>query len=136
METCLVDSSIWVSYFSSRDVRHGEAVKIMGEIIQSKCIITLPMIIYIEVINALQKLQFTTEELVKVESELKSTVGIQYVVPQYHFWIKIVRGCVPFTSLKALDLIILSFALEYKVDRFYTFDKQLREIYENFKQEN
>ena len=37
------------------------------------------------------------------------------------------------SKLKTLDLIILAYAVEYKVDKLYSFDKKLRKAHYQFK---
>lgn len=128
MEKILLDSSVWVSLFA-RDVNYQKAMDIMVDLLSLKIIIVVPIVVYIEVINTLKRLKFDKKYLKSVMEDFCKNKDIEIVYPNKQFWHKKVRIDTDRIQLKTLDLLILSFALESRVDRFYSFDRRLAKAY-------
>lgn len=129
MQKVLIDSSTWVSYFAI-DCNNEEAKKLFTFLFSQKnSRIAVPEIIYLEVINSLIKLQLPKKEILAFKNLVKKRPKIQLVKTDKKIYRKAAKLAKK-VRLKTLDLLILTTALQLKVNKFYTFDKKLKKAYQ------
>jgi predicted nucleic acid-binding protein len=124
MKTVLLDSSVWMSLLID-DTHTKRAAKLLRKVKKSKSIIYVPIIVYAEVINAIIKVNPHPQMIAYAKQLLLSRKLTKILIPGKNFWIKKFEKYSQKVKLKAFDMLILSFAFEYKADRFYTFDTKL-----------
>lgn len=129
MQKIFIDSSTWVS-FLARDRNIEPAEKIFHQLFRKKDQrkIIVPRLVYLEVINSMYKLNVTMERVETFKNFFKNRKKIQLVKTREKIYIK-AEVYAPKVWLKTLDLLILTEALENKVDKFISFDKKLRKAY-------
>lgn len=88
----------------------------------------MPRLVYLEVINSMIKLNVTEDRIETFKDFFKNRKKIQLVKTREKIYIK-AEECARKVRLKTLDLLILTEALENKVDKFISFDKKLRKAY-------
>lgn len=125
----MIDSSTWVSYLAI-DCNSEEAKRLFSRLLRKKegKKIAVPKIIYLEVINTLNRLGLGKEEIKIFKNMLKLTPKIHLVKTDEKIYLKAEKLSKK-VRLKTLDLLILAYALEEKVKQFYTFDKKLKKAY-------
>ena len=129
MQTALLDSSVWIPLFTN-DFYSEEAFKIVVELSKYTTKVLLPAIVYAEVINCLKRFKVQRGKIDKIKKFFHENKNIQIVYPHKDFWLKKVEKYAEKVRLKTLDLLILIFALELKVDKFYSFDGRLNKAYD------
>lgn len=127
MKKVLVDSSVWVSLFA-RDTNYPLALKIFRDIKNDGDIILLLPLIYIEVINALKRLNMEKSYIAEAKHFITSFSKIHICHTTTSFWFNEVVTMIDHVDLKASDLIILVHALKYGA-LLHSFDKKLLMAY-------
>ena len=126
MRAVLLDSSVWISYFSKQDVHVNSAVKIVENLIRKKMKIIIPCIVLVETLNVLKrKYRFGIDELNGVLHYLLEEIQSQVVWLKTQFLKKGMTAIILKTDLKSSDLYILAVGKCFSVHGFYSFDHQL-----------
>lgn len=132
MQTVMIDSSIWISYLAI-DSNSKKARRFFRLLLKRQEIkVAVPEIIYLEVMNTLTREKLSQKEIQKFNNILKLKPTFSLVKMNK----KIYRKAAKLTKilrLKTLDLIILTTALDLKVNRLYTYDKKLQKAYQFIK---
>lgn len=123
----MLDSSVWISLFV-RDMHKEQADQIFKKLMKRNVIILVPMIIYAEVMNNIIKLNQPSFEK-EVKMIFNNTDNIMLLDYDYKFWHEHVLECARHAKLRALDLLIITSALLFKVDELYTFDIKMETEY-------
>ena len=132
--TVLLDSSVWVSYFHNADVHHSRAHRIVDDLILEESVFIIPEIVYSEVINTLIFLQ--KDGMLVERFKIFLLAHSQFVQIKFgsnEFWMKAIEDVAKQVRLKTMDLIILTYALFFRVNKFHSFDKQLEKESARFK---
>lgn len=129
MKKVMIDSSTWVSYLAI-DCNSAEAKKLFFGLLRKKDgrKIVVPMIIYLEVINTLNRLGLSKKEIRFFKKTLKVKRKLRLVKTDKKIYLKAEKMSKK-VRLKTLDLLILTSALHLKVKEFHTFDKRLNKAY-------
>ena len=128
MKTALLDSSVWISFFG-KDIHFKKADKIITNIEDSHYQILLPTIVYIEVLNVLKRIGVAKKTLRKIKTIFLTKRNIKIIHPPKRFWLNHVEKYMDRVKLKSSDLIILAHTLEFKTNKFFSFDKKLKQGY-------
>lgn len=128
MRKILIDSSAWVSYFL-KNKNDTQIINKIDQIITSRnCSILLPELIYCEVKNVLNRLKVSPKIAKTCKSIFKGKI-IKIYIGNKSFWFKKVDLYSQKVILHTQDLIILTHALEQKVETLITGDKKLYEAF-------
>lgn len=123
----LFDSSIWVSYFHLHDVNHQTANLLISNALAGRAEIVVPEIVYIEVMNAVWRLSGDKRSVERCKRVFQhGKPFIRLVRGDESFWFSAIEEIMEKVSLRASDLIIVAYAISYRVDRFETFDRMLQ----------
>jgi predicted nucleic acid-binding protein len=129
MKKILIDSSVWVSFFG-KDRNSQRASDIINTVLNERCKIIIPEVIYTEVLNCLTKIEAPKTAIAKSMFAKRKFIKVRSSRP---FWFKKLENHMTKIKLKTLDLIILGYTLENKIDKFYSFDKRLKKAYQKLK---
>lgn len=122
----LLDSSVWISN-ALIEIHTKKAEAIFNLIKKEKAKIIVPIIVYDEVINTINKFgDYSKTEAIK---KIFAGENIKIKFGNKKLWKDKLEKYSRHIKLKTMDLIILTFGLEYKVDKFYSFDKKLAKAY-------
>ena len=102
---------------------------IMVDLLHLKVTIIVPIVVFVELLNVLKRLKFDKRYLQSVRDDFCNNKDIMITYPDKNFWHEKIRLDTDKIQVKTLDLLILSFALESKVDQFYSFDGRLERAY-------
>lgn len=129
MQKIFIDSSTWVSFFAE-DRKTKYAAKLFQRLFEKsgRNKILLPRLVYLEVMNNLIKLKVAEERIVVFKNIFLGKKRVRLVKTREKIYIK-AEEYARKVRLKTLDLLILTEALESKVDKFITFDRKLRKAY-------
>jgi predicted nucleic acid-binding protein len=123
----LLDSSVWISYFNQSDVHHNEAENIITAALQRNANIVVPDLVYIEVLNNVWRLTKRHSTLKQCRTVFQESAPyIELVMGNRPFWFEYVEQELTTISLRTADLIIAAYGKYFEVDRFETFDKNLK----------
>ncbi len=123
----LLDSSVWISYFHTPDVHHSEAVEIVSKVLRDDNIIFIPEIIYVEVLNNIWRLTKDKQVVERCKTVFHhSTPFVELVFGDRNFWFSYVEEIMEKISLRSSDLIIAAHIKHNSIDRFESFDKELK----------
>jgi len=125
----MLDSSVWISLFSE-DSQLEKALRILMLIPEKGMRIIVPIIVYLEVINWLNRQKFDNNKRDEIRNIFLHGKKIIITYPEKGLWYKAVENYGRKVKLKSLDLLILSFALDSQVAEFYSFDKKLYRAYQ------
>jgi len=90
------------------------------------------MIVYAEVMNNIIKLRnrrFTNEVL----EFFHTTDYVALIEYDRKFWYEDIIKCADFLKLRALDLLIVTTAILYKVDELHSFDRKMEIEYNKYR---
>lgn len=131
MKTALLDSSVWISFFT-KDSNSLKAEKIISKVsINKQRRILMPNIVFIEIINNLRKLGINDYGIQTIMRWINNQKIFTKLYGKKYFWNKKMPRFSKLVRLKTHDLIILGFALEYKNTSFYTFDVKQRNAFQH-----
>ena len=126
-----LDSSVWISLLV-RDIHKNRADSIFKQLLEQEIIILVPMIVYAEVMNNIIKLRnrrFTNEVL----EFFHTTDYVALIEYDRKFWYEDIIKCADFLKLRALDLLIVTTAILYKVDELHSFDRKMEIEYNKYR---
>lgn len=131
MRPCIVDSSIWISFFNEKDELHEKALVLMEYILNHYSTIIVPGLVFVETINAFH-LEKYTSELKKVREFWFHLQQCVLDVEGSYFTFTILPLIKNPNQLKASDFIIYCFSIHRDAELF-TFDKKLQAAYKSIK---
>ena len=126
MSRILLDSSVWLSFFTDEDAKHSEAERIVLRAFRSSNNIFIPDLIFAEIINVSSRLKSDpgyVDRLIRNLSSLEPIATI--VVGGEAFWREYVPYNISRFKLKTSDSIICCYATYLDVNELHTFDKKL-----------
>lgn len=126
-KTCLFDSSTWISFALGIEKGNKITEKIYALLNQNVTVL-IPEIIYAEVKNVLKRLN-TPEFVIKKIDFFFRKKSMKKFCAKEEFWFKKLDFYNKKHKLKTHDLVILAYAVEYKVDHFLTGDQELLNTY-------
>lgn len=123
----LLDSSVWISYFHTKDVYHNQAIKLIDDAISENNIVLVPNIVYAEVLNSIWRITKSDLHIHRCKKVFHECEPyIRLIHGDRFFWLEGIESIMPRVSLKTSDLIIASYAWYHKVDKFVTYDKAFK----------
>lgn len=131
METIILDSSVWISYFG-KDCHLALAEQLLAQIESEKLKIMIPTIVYGEIINNLSRID-PTHQLTNIAEMTLKKKNFRFINPNKKFWFNKIRQYAEIVQLKTMDLAILAIAFEFKADQLYSFDVRLQKAYYQLK---
>lgn len=130
-KTALLDSSVWVAYFSEEDFFHKKAQRIIDNLSRKNITIFIPDLVYIEVLNTLKrKMLLSKAKLNAARKFLKNYPLNKLIYRNYYFENEENKLFTHLKSnLKSPDLLIFIHYLGLHADEFFTFDNKLKKYY-------
>lgn len=127
MKSVLLDSSVWVSYFSG-DKNHGKAARMMDIFLHDGRRIIMPTLVYVEAINALHRLRINFNEIETAKNFLLNNNKINLCHTTSVFWLNEITNLMKSIDLRSHDLIIMAHALKYNAE-LISFDNKMNTAY-------
>ncbi len=126
MARVLLDSSVWVSFFTKEDVNHKLAVGILREIFSVQNTIIIPNLVLCETLNVSYRIKPDPVYYATLRTKIKKLEPIVTVVAAgKDFWLEFAPSEMPNVNLKTSDAIVYSYVKFFHIEEFRSFDKQL-----------
>ena len=132
MKTVLLDSSVWMS-FLVKDVHTPKAEKIFNQLKIEGTNTLLPTIVYAEVINNISRVDNSYAAIEEAKKIMLDDNKTRQIHGKKSFWHRSIHKYPKLIRLNTMDMLILAFAIEYKVDMLYSFDAKLQAAFYSFK---
>lgn len=133
MRKIALDSSVWLSSIL-KDANFEKANKLLSISKKENHLVCISDLVIAEIINVLIKSKFSTSQIIKTIRKIKQ---LSWVRISKFSSTNLTRSIINKTrdiELKSLDFLIITHAIEERVDIFYTFDIKQGKTYEKITQ--
>lgn len=125
----MLDSSVWLSYIL-KDSNFAKAKRLLKKIITYEQSLIVPDLVLAEIINTLNKKQYSVDFIFKVINQIKAIKNIKMIKFDLSQISSEILEKTRLSNLKSLDFLIICYALVYQVRLFYTYDIKQHHAYE------
>ncbi len=129
MKKVMLDSSVWLSYIL-KDSNFAKAKRLLKKIITYEQSLIVPDLVLAEIINTLNKKQYSVDFIFKVINQIKAIKNIKMIKFDLSQISSEILEKTRLSNLKSLDFLIICYALVYQVRLFYTYDIKQHHAYE------
>lgn len=126
-KTVILDSSVWISYFTEEEIFHYQSVKLVHQLFKKQRLIFMPEIIYFEILNVLLRSGYSTSQIENIKKLLLDKCHL--IKSNFEEISKMIEKIGKKANLKTQDLIILIHCVTLPIIEFYCHDQKLLNTY-------